>query len=245
MKTILKESRSQKIRRGKFNIDIVFPGLELKSLADPRGFAQLGRFDRAFLHPGVFVAMHPHQNDEIFTYMREGNMVHEDSEGKKEILSKNRMMLMNAGSGIYHQESVPDDGAHVRLLQVFIRPEKENITPAVQFADFEEAYSINQWRLLAGTNDSSAPLKIQSEVNVYDARLVKSSIPLKSKKDKSYVLYVFDGEVEVNAEQLWSGDTLVYNEKELNVSSNSEADLVLFELNEHAQYTRNGMYSGT
>jgi quercetin 2,3-dioxygenase len=143
---IQRSEATQKVRRGLFNIDLNFPGSGLQNPNDERGLAQLGRFDFAHLYPGVFVGMHKHQNDEILTYMREGEMIHEDSTGKMVTISNKKLMMMNAGSGFFHQESIPENGKEVRLLQIFMRPENENDEPQVSFYDFDEAYSINKWR---------------------------------------------------------------------------------------------------
>lgn len=244
MLSILKSSSAQKVRRGLFNIDIYFPGLQLNDPADPRGFAQLGRFDKGHLFPGVFVGMHPHRNDEILTYMRSGEMVHEDTEGQKEAVSNTHLMLMNAGSGIYHQESIPENGREVKLLQIFLRPAKENDAPRVQFSDFSDPYSLNRWRLVAGEEKKFPPLIINSTVNVYDTRLQNSTLTLPAFEDKTYLLHVFEGDVSLGELHLAEGDSLIYSHEKLSVQASETADLVLFELDEHAEYTREGMYSG-
>jgi quercetin 2,3-dioxygenase len=246
MKTILSASKSQKIRRGLFNIDLYFPGRALKNPDDPNGLLQLGRFDFAHLLPGVFVGMHPHRDDEILTYMRQGTMIHEDTHGERELISATHLMLMNAGTGIYHQESIPAAGEEVKLLQIFIRPERSGLIPRVQFSSFDSPVSINQWRVVAGHQDviPKAPLLVQSQVIVSDCRLEKSGISIVDKKDKVYVLFVFDGELEIEDYILRTGDALISNGEEIHVFSSGVSDLVLFELDENGTYTTKGMYSG-
>lgn len=246
MKHIHTNNESQKVRRGLFNIDLNLPGVGLNNPNDQRGLAQLGRFDFAHLYPGVFVGMHQHQNDEILTYMREGEMIHEDSTGHKVTISNKKLMMMNAGSGFEHQESIADDGKEVRLLQIFIRPENESYQPKVSFYDFEEAYSINNWRLIAGYDKEISPLVINSKANVWDTRLEKSTIELPNLNEKTYLLFVFKNTIEVNDETiLYEGDSLIYKNEELRIKTENFADLVLFELEEKAKYIRNGMFSGT
>ncbi|WP_194972558.1 pirin family protein [Aquiflexum lacus] len=246
MKKQLKAENSQKIRRGLFNIDIYLPGLSINNPADPNGLFQLGRFDMAHLLPGVFVGMHPHRDDEILTYIREGTMVHEDTEGGTEQVSETNLMLMNAGKGIYHQESIPNSGKDVKLLQIFIRPERPGLEPRVQFSTLGNAYSINKWRVVAGPIDHipKPALIIQSAVLVYDCRLQGDSISIHFKKDKFYLLFVFDGQVENEGIKLKKGDGLIFSDESITLYSGSVSDLVLFELDQNAPYTREGMYSG-
>jgi quercetin 2,3-dioxygenase len=246
MINIHRSDKSQKIRRGLFNIDLNLPGEGLNNSNDERGLAQLGRFDFAHLYPGVFVGMHMHKNDEILTYIREGNMIHEDSAGSKVTISNKKIMMMNAGSGFQHQESIEEDGKEVRLLQIFMRPENEDDKPRVSFHDFDEAYSINSWRLVAGYNTEISPLIIRTKANVWDTRLENSSITLPNVKDKIYLLFVFKNTVTLtDGNNLQEGDCLIYNHEELSVATENFADLVLFELDENAKYIKNGMYSGT
>ncbi len=246
MKHIHSNNESQKVRRGLFNIDLNLPGVGLNNSNDQRGLAQLGRFDFAHLYPGVFVGMHKHQNDEILTYMREGEMIHEDSTGHKVTISNKKIMMMNAGSGFYHQESIAEDGKEVRLLQIFMRPENENDPPKVSFYDFDEAYSLNKWRLVAGYDTDTAPLKINSTVNFYDTRLEKAILQLPNQHTKTYLLFVFKNTIELNdGTVLYEGDSLIYKNEELEIKTENFADLVLFELDENAKYIRNGMFSGT
>ncbi len=246
MRHIHKNNESQKVRRGLFNIDLNLPGVGLNNIDDKRGLAQLGRFDFANLYPGVFIAMHKHQNDEILTYIREGEMIHEDSTGNKVVINNKRIMMMNAGSGFEHQESIANEGNEVRLLQIFIRPERENNPPKVSFFDFEDAYSINKWRLIAGYNKAISPLIINSTVNVFDTRLIKSTIDLPNLREKTYLLFVFNNNIELNDNTtLIEGDSLIYKNEEIQIKTSDSADLVLFELDEKAKYSRNGMFSGT
>jgi len=243
MIAILKSEQSRKIQKGLFNIEINLPGLAWNNPDDKNGFFQLGRFDRGKLFPGVFVPMHPHQNDEILTYMRKGEMIHEDSEGKREVISNTRLMMMNAGAGIYHQESVAQTSPeHVELLQIFIRPAQENDQPEVQFASFDEPWSVNEWRLIAARTD--APLRIKSDVIVRDCRLRESKIQIPGSRDKAYLLHVFAGSVDVAGIYATAGNSVLFQDEKPELTSSETADLVLFELNPMAPYTRSGMYSG-
>ena len=243
MKSLLKASASHKIHKGDFNIDINFPGLALKDETDKRGLGQLGRFDHGRLKPGVFVGMHPHVNDEILSYIRKGKLTHEDTEGDKTVVSSTKIMMMNAGKGIYHQESIGEDGVDVEMLQIFIRPSTTGLSPQVQFYDFKEAYSMNVWRTIAGPSNQNLPLGINSEIYVHDIRMENKQIDLPN-TGKTYILYVFEGTVTSKDLHLETGDLMVYEKETITIESNNTSDLVLFELDLEATYSREGMYSG-
>lgn len=250
MRAILRKEQAHQIHKGDFNIDIHFPGLALSNHTEKRGLAQLGRFDHGNLLPGVFVGMHPHKNDEILSYIRSGALTHEDTSGERAVVSNKKLMMMNAGSGIYHQEQIPENGEAVNMLQIFLRPDKEDLEPTVQFSELDEAYSHNTWRLVAGPRNSNANLKVNSEVFLYDMQLqanhsaVASPIEEVIKEDKTYLIYVFSGAVLVNNEQLNAGDSYIYEQEKPTIEAIATSDLLLFELNKHMPYSRKGMYSG-
>ena len=51
---------------------------------------------------GMGFGMHPHDNMEIVTIPLEGDLHHNDSTGRDEIIRANDVQIMSAGSGIYH-----------------------------------------------------------------------------------------------------------------------------------------------
>lgn len=114
--------RTTHIRRthGPFQIRRVHPGAGLGS-GDDRGFSGLGLIDHANLSLGLTVPMHEHRNDEIISYLRSGEMLHRDSDGRSEIVSPTRLMVMNAGASFHHEEAVQGSNP-IEMLQIFVRP---------------------------------------------------------------------------------------------------------------------------
>lgn len=232
---------------GPFQIDIVFPGINLEPQKDP-GFYNLGRFDHARLRPGAFVGMHKHQNDEILSLLKSGTMLHRDTEGHVIPLTATHLMMMNAGSGIHHEESIPADRYHddVEMLQIFIRPEHENQEPKVQFATFDAHPPTNSWRLIGAP--SGAPLTIRSRIAVWDLSLDTAtvSLPPSSFKHTAWLLYMFSGTATITPQNiaLHKGDSITAWDETLSLTSSGRAEIVAFMIDREATYTRSGMYSG-
>src|SRR5688572_23366148 len=134
---VQRSSNRLEFGHGGFQICRVLPGLCLQNANDP-GFGPLGAFDRARLQPGVVVAMHQHRNDEIFSYVRRGTMLHEDTSGAWLPLTPTRFAVMNAGVGMWHEERVPDGGEPVELLQIFVRPREEELPPHFPHHEFPQ-----------------------------------------------------------------------------------------------------------
>jgi redox-sensitive bicupin YhaK (pirin superfamily) len=191
--------------------------------------------------------MHPHKNDEILTLMRSGTMLHKDSTGKEIAVTPQNIMMMNAGSGIYHEESIPPDKykEEVRLLQIFVRPENENTPPQVQFANAGELV-LNHWRLVAGVRNSHAPLEIKSNILVYDIDLENTTVNLPRPyfQNTAYFVYVFEGEINVAMTLLGKGDSIITDDENLHLQVNTKSTAVCFVIDKDAGFTKNGMYSG-
>jgi redox-sensitive bicupin YhaK (pirin superfamily) len=237
------------INQGKFIIRLVSPGRKLHNPADPYGLGPLGRMDHSTLDPGMVIPMHPHINDEILSYMRKGQMMHRDSNGHIELLYGEYMMMMNAGKGLYHEETCMDDADEkIEMLQIFFRPKEDDLPPRVQFHKFEFYRSLDQWRLVGGPEGSDAPLEIRSQAWFYDAHIDKGDIETPDLIEPGHMgmLYVFDGAVEIEGtgETLDKGDSVVLSTGEQYlVKTNEQADLVFFVLDTKSIYSRNGMYA--
>jgi redox-sensitive bicupin YhaK (pirin superfamily) len=236
------------IDRGKFIIRMVSPGKQMHDPADPYGLGPLGRMDHSTLEPGMVIPMHPHVNDEILSYMRQGQMMHRDSHGHVELLYGHYMMMMNAGKEFYHEETCMDDADEkIEMLQIFFRPKEDDLEPKVQFHNFEFYHSVDYWRLIGGPEHSDAPLKIRSEAWFFDSYLQKSTIETPELEKEGHVgfLYVFDGSVNIEGtgEVLQKGDSAILQKEELLLTAPHTADLVFFILDTKSKFSRNGMYA--
>ena len=240
-------SNQQKIikKNGGFGIEILFPGKAIGS--EDSGIGTIGRIDQATVTPGTLVPMHPHQDDEILTYLRSGLVEHKDTEGNIEVITNKRLMIMNAGSQFQHEELVLPEGGVLTALQIFIRPEIGGLTPQVQFHEFPETISQNEWRAVAGKSDGF-PLKIRSNTWIYDMSLEQGkqqSLPVLPIGNATCLVYVFDGSVTVNGNiNLQKGESLLVEDEEILVKAVEDCNVVLFVTDRTAPVFKEGMYSG-
>jgi redox-sensitive bicupin YhaK (pirin superfamily) len=214
--------------------------------ANDHGIAQIGRLEHATLEGGALVPMHLHQNEEILSYIRRGTMHHKDSDGNEIPIHNKHLMLMNAGSGIQHEEGVREGDETVEMLQIFIRPKADGIKPKVQFYELDEINSLNEWRLLAGHDRSEAPMLFRSEVLFYDLHLeVGNIIKTPSLEGNTGFLYLFGGNIAVgsNCESVEEGDQLIVKDEQVILEATEDSDLVFFVLDGSAPYSRNGLYT--
>lgn len=231
--------------QGPFQLRRTRPGVSPGRM-DDAGFGGLGLIDHARLQPGLVVRMHEHRNDEIISYMRSGRMQHTDSAGRSEVISPDRLMVMNAGAGFSHEEAVLGSDP-IEMLQIFVRPEAANMAPGVQFVSLDKTQSIDRWRLLAGPVGSAAPSFVRQAIYLYDSHLsAGASIGLPTVPGFDRWLYVFRGAISVGDKQAETHTALTIGAGEtvLDVTAMRETDLVLFLVNRQAPFSRAGTMSG-
>jgi len=242
---IARSNKRHKVSRGPFTSRFLSLGRTIPDASD-HGIAQIGRLEHATLEGGALVPMHLHQNEEILSYLRKGTMHHKDSDGNDIPIHNKNLMLMNAGSGIKHEEGVREGDETVEMLQIFIRPKVDGLKPKVQFYELDKIESLNQWRLLAGHERSEAPMLFRSEVLFYDLYLKnKNSIQIPNLHGLTGFMYLFSGSVTIegHTEVAGEGDQVVIKDEQLTLKANEDSDLVFFVLDESASYSRNGLYA--
>ncbi|HVY71542.1 MAG TPA: pirin family protein, partial [Verrucomicrobiae bacterium] len=73
---------------------------------------------------------HPHRNMEIITYVINGALQHRDSMGNTAVMRAGEVQRITAGKGITHSEFNHSPIEPVRLLQIWIVPDRANVTPS-------------------------------------------------------------------------------------------------------------------
>ncbi len=81
------------------------------------------------VHGGMGFGTHPHDNMEIISIPLEGDLQHRDSMGNVAVIKKGDIQVMSAGTGIHHSEYNKNADEAVKFLQIWIFPNKRNVTP--------------------------------------------------------------------------------------------------------------------
>ncbi len=90
--------------------------------------------------PGAGFETHPHRDMEIVTWVLQGSLVHQDSEGNKGVIYPGLAQRMSAGTGILHSEKndawragVGDVHEEpVRFIQMWVAPDERGIDPGYE-----------------------------------------------------------------------------------------------------------------
>ena len=90
--------------------------------------------------PGKGFETHPHRDMEIVTWVLQGSLVHQDSEGNHGVIDPGLAQRMSAGTGILHSEKNDSwrlDGGEshdepVRFIQMWVLPDETGIRPGYE-----------------------------------------------------------------------------------------------------------------
>jgi len=96
------------------------------------GFGALRVLNDDYIEAGRGFGMHPHQDMEIITIPLSGVLAHKDSMGYETEIRAGEVQMMSAGTGIRHSEINPSLVDPCTLLQIWISPRAQGLSPRYQ-----------------------------------------------------------------------------------------------------------------
>ena len=198
---------------------------------DFMGFRALRVINDDRVEPGRGFGTHGHRDMEIVTYVIEGALAHRDSMGTGSIIHPGEVQRMSAWTGVMHSEMNASLEAPVRLLQIWILPERRGITPGYEQKLFPEEERRGKLRLVAAQDAREGAVKIHQDIALYASLLNGEPVTHEFASNRYGWLQVARGEVEINGQKLKEGDgAAIANEPSVTISG-SGAEILLFDLN--------------
>ena len=176
---------------------------------------------------------HPHDNMEIISIPLEGNLEHQDSMNNVAIIKNGDIQVMSAGTGIQHSEYNKDKTEPVRFLQIWVFPDKRNVTPRYDQIALKPKDRHNQLQQILSPNPDDAGVWIHQQAwfNLADFdKGVSTEYQLKTKNNGVYI-FVLTGNVKVNNQLLGTRDGYgIWNTDKLNIVAETNAEFLLMEV---------------
>ncbi|MEM8952684.1 MAG: pirin family protein [Verrucomicrobiota bacterium] len=176
---------------------------------DPKhmGFRSLRVINQDRVAPGAGFPLHPHRDMEIFSYVLDGKLKHEDSMGNSRILEPGEIQLMSAGKGVAHSEYNPSPSEGLHFLQIWVEPSKIGLEPTYTEWRPPSGLSEENKMLVISPDGRNGSAFIHQDAEVYRLCLQPGELVTHELREGRGVwMQVIHGPVGLNETELASGD---------------------------------------
>lgn len=176
---------------------------------------------------------HPHDNMEIITIPLEGALEHQDSMKNTAVIEHGDVQVMSAGTGIFHSEFNKNKDRKVRLLQIWVFPNKKNVTPRYDQMTLKLADRHNRLQQVVSPNPDDEGVWIHQDAWFHLGKFDQGVDTVYSIKKPGNGVYAFvlNGSVRINDQLLGARDGLgVWNTGDITVKAESDAEFLLMDV---------------
>lgn len=188
-----------------------------------------------YIAAGMGFGTHPHQNMEIITIPLEGGLKHQDSMGNEAIVRFGEVQVMSAGTGIEHSEMNPSQTEPAKTLQLWVFPEKQNVTPRYDQKSFDLESKINTFVNVVSPsdkNDGNALWVYQQtffNLGIFDEN--KTINYIVNIPENGVYIFLIEGQIEINNTVVNERDAIEINDfQEFEIKINTKSKILLIEV---------------
>ncbi|MCL6461115.1 MAG: pirin family protein [Flavobacterium micromati] len=201
-------------------------------------FGMLRVLNDDMIDGGTGFGTHGHANMEIITIPLEGALKHRDSMGNDGIIRFGEVQVMSAGSGIEHSEMNASETDKTKMLQLWVFPDRENVSPRYDQKSFDIDNQINTFVNIVSPNDMNdgnalwVYQKTFFHLGIFDSN-TQSTYTVRIPENGVY-LFLIEGEIEINNQVLKARDAMGitdFESFEIKVISKSKILLVEVPMN--------------
>ncbi|MDP4268593.1 MAG: pirin family protein [Bacteroidota bacterium] len=197
-------------------------------------FGALRVINDDYIAPGMGFGTHPHDNMEIITIPLEGDLEHRDSMGNTSVIYHGDVQVMSAGTGIQHSEYNANRSKGLKLFQIWVFPNKKNVTPRYQQISLNVADRRNKLQQILSPNTDDEGVWIHQNAWFHLGEFDKDfslDYHVKTKGNGVYALIV-KGTIEIDGKVLDGRDGLgIYDIDQISMKALSQdAEILLMEV---------------
>ena len=176
---------------------------------------------------------HPHDNMEIISIALEGALQHEDSIGNVAVIAPGEIQVMSAGTGVYHKEFNHEADKKAKFLQIWVFPNKRNVTPRYDQQSYDVDNRKNELVQILSPSPEDDGAWIYQDAWFHIAKFDQNtslSYNLHLKDNGVYV-FVLKGTLIVDDQELSERDGLgIWDTDAINIKASAGAELLLMEV---------------
>ncbi|WP_366512801.1 pirin family protein [uncultured Chryseobacterium sp.] len=160
------------------------------------------------IEAGKGFGTHPHDNMEIISIALEGTLIHEDNLGNRTEIKGGDVQVMSAGTGVMHSEFGKDEGGFGKFLQIWIYPNKRNVTPRYDQITLDMAKSRNRFQQILSPDPEDEGIWIYQDAWFHLGHFENNTEARYEIKKEGNGVYAFiiKGSAEIDGEHLGAKD---------------------------------------
>lgn len=182
---------------------------------------------------GMGFGTHPHDNMEIISIPLEGDLEHKDSMGTTAVIKNGDVQVMSAGSGITHSEYNKNKDKLVKFLQIWVFPNKKNVTPRYDQITLKESDRHNKLQQIISPDPNDAGVWIHQNAWFHLGKFdkgVNADYTIKAKGNGVYA-FILKGDVSINGQKLNQRDGFgIWDTDKITISADSDAEFLLMDV---------------
>ena len=182
---------------------------------------------------GMGFGTHPHDNMEIISIPLEGDLEHKDSMGNTTVIKQGDVQAMSAGTGVTHSEYNKNGDKEVKFLQIWIFPNKKNVTPKYDQISLKDIAKENEFYQILSPNKDDQGVWIHQDAWFHLGQFTKeTSETYKIKREGNGVYaFILEGEATINDQPLSKRDGMgIWNTDSIQIKANPEVRILLMEV---------------
>ena len=196
-------------------------------------FGALRVLNDDIIAPGMGFGTHPHDNMEIITIPLDGALEHKDSMDNIGVIETDEIQVMSAGSGVYHSEYNKNKDQSVSLLQIWVFPNKKNVTPRYDQKNIKDLKKVNSFYPIVTPNQNGPGMWIHQDAWFHLGEFDKETrINYKiNKKGNGVYAFLIEGSVQIDGESLEKRDALgLWDTGSFELLANPNSRILLIEV---------------
>lgn len=199
---------------------------------DRMNFGKLRVLNDDVVQPKMGFGTHPHENMEIISIPISGALSHKDSMQNERAITVGEVQVMSAGKGLTHSEFNASLTEETNFLQLWIVPEKQNVTPYYDQKEFLEEDRKNKFQVLISPRDK----QVEGSLPIYQQGYI-SMIDMDHGFETTYALknaayfFLIEGEVSVADEILEERDAVgILKTNTVTIKANKQSKLLIIDV---------------
>ena len=183
--------------------------------------------------PGRGFGTHPHDNMEIITIPLEGDLKHEDNMGNGTVIKNGDIQVMSAGTGITHSEFNANKNSEVKLLQIWLFPNKKNVEPRYDQIEIKSISKTNEFNQILSPFKDDQGVWIHQNAWFQLGSFDKSTAIDYNIKKETNGLYIFmiEGQAKVNDQDLYLRDGYgLWNTEEVKIQAEKDSKILMMDV---------------